>query len=373
MDRLHIALCTDGVFPHALGGMQRHSRLLAEHLVRTGEAQLTVLHPHAPPVFDPALGIREVHIPPIDPGRFYLRELWRYSARVEAALERLPPGVILSQGFCVWRHARRFSGRLVVHPHGLEMFQGLTAKDHLLGAPFRMALRHIARRSSVVVSLGGRLTPILQRLVAGSDARVVVIPNAVDVPARPEPYPSDAGPLRLLFVGRFAHNKGIDVLMQVAQRMVRSDAHDRVLFELAGEGPLYEAYRNAPPLPNVRLLGRVDDEALFAAYTRCHALLLPTRFEGMPTVVLEAMARARPVLVSDVGATAELVDATNGSLLPPGDAVALHRAVMAFVGLSHERRLELGLASYRRCAERFAWPVVAGRTMALLREVGGYA
>ena len=43
---MKVAIATDGVFPEAMGGMQRHSRLLAEHLARTGEVELTVLHPH---------------------------------------------------------------------------------------------------------------------------------------------------------------------------------------------------------------------------------------------------------------------------------------------------------------------------------------
>jgi len=98
---MHVALCTDGVFPQVMGGMQRHSRLLAEHLARSGRVKLTVLHPHAAPIFDPALGIRELHVPPIDTGRLYLRELWHYSGRMAMKLDALAPDVILSQGFCV--------------------------------------------------------------------------------------------------------------------------------------------------------------------------------------------------------------------------------------------------------------------------------
>ncbi|MBK6831564.1 MAG: NAD-dependent epimerase/dehydratase family protein [Flavobacteriales bacterium] len=122
--KLRVALCTDGVFPHALGGMQRHSRLLAEHLARRDDLELVVLHPHADRVFDPLLGIEEVRIAPLDEGRFYLRELWRYSGRVADALDKVKVDVVLSQGFCVWKDMHRFSDRLIVHPHGLEMFRG---------------------------------------------------------------------------------------------------------------------------------------------------------------------------------------------------------------------------------------------------------
>lgn len=370
---VHVVMCTDGVFPLAMGGMQRHSRLLAEHLAASGEVALTVIHPHAERVFDPALGIREVPVAPIDVDRIYLRELWRYSARVADVLIPLRPDVILSQGFCVWKDIGRFSDRLILHPHGLEMFQGITFKDRVIGAPFRLVLRHLVRHSHTVISLGGRLTGILERLARGSACRVITLPNAVDVPASPAVHAQRPGPLRLLFVGRFAFNKGLDVLLAVAGRLVAEGRRDQVIFELAGDGPLLAGIQAGGLPGNMRLLGRVDDERLFQLYSECDALVLPTRFEGMPTVVLEAMARSRPILVSDVGATAELVDATNGYLLEKGDVDALHRAVLDLAAAPSERRRSMELASWERARGRFDWRAVTKGFIALFGEVAGKA
>lgn len=360
----HVVICTDGVFPQAMGGMQRHSRLLAEHLAATGRIRLTVIHPHAAGLFEGIAGIEEVPIPGIDTSSFYLAELWRYSGRVASELERLRPDVILSQGFSVWKHIDRFSDRLIMHPHGLEMFQGLSWKERMMGLPFRWAVRYMARRSAVVISLGGKLTPILNKLVKGSRARIAVIPNAVDVPPRP-PDRTTSGPMRVLFVGRFAWNKGIDLLIAVARRFEQDGLADEMRFELAGDGPMLAAIKAEGVPSNAELLGRVDDDRLFELYTACDVFVLPTRFEGMPTVVLEAMARARPIIVSDVGATAELVDATNGGLLPSGDAEALYEALKRMLSASSEERRAMGEASYQRCAERFAWPRVTERFLEL--------
>ena len=366
---IHVVLCTDGVFPQAMGGMQRHSRLLAEHLAATGRVRLTVIHPHQPGLFDRGLGIEEVAIAPLDTERFYLGELWRYSGRVARELDRLRPDVILSQGFCVWKGIDRFTDRLIMHPHGLEMYQGLTRKERWLGTPFRMAVRYMARRSAVVVSLGGKLTGILQPEVRNSRARVQVIPNAVDVPPAVA-YVPGSPPLRMLFVGRFAFNKGLDLLLAVARRLEREGRADQVRFELAGDGPLRAAIQAEGVPANVILLGRVEDEELFRLYSECDAFILPTRFEGMPTVVLEAMARSRPIIVSDVGATAELVDASNGHLLPSGDADALYAAVVAFIGSTTAQRRAMGETSYTRCAERFTWPMVTQGFVELFESVG---
>ena len=361
---MRVVLCTDGVYPQAMGGMQRHSRLLAEHLARSGKVELTVLHPHASDIFDKSLGIREVHVPDIDKSKFYLRQLWRYSDRVGEKLEDLKPDVILSQGFCVWKGIERFSDRLIVHPHGLEMFQMLTTKERMLGWPFRAALKHIVRRSAVVISLGGKLTGILQGVAAGSKCRVVVLPNATDVTSSPtvsaagQPATGNRQPLSLLFVGRFAFNKGLDVLMTVAERLVKEGKPDLVRFQLAGDGPLLAQYQQAGLPANVELLGRVDDAQLDKLYAECDALILPTRFEGMPTVVLEAMARAKPIIVSDVGASGELVSPHNGYLLPPGDAGQLYHAVLAFASRSSEVRAKMGAYSYERVKTVFSWPVV---------------
>ncbi len=368
-DRPHVVLCTDGVFPHAMGGMQRHSRLLAEHLARSGAVRLTVIHPHAVSVFEPALGIEEVVIPDIDPSRLYLRELWRYSGRVAAELHRLRPDVVMAQGFTVWQDITAFSDRLIIHPHGLEMFQMLGRKERLMGLPFRLVLRYLVRRCTAVISLGGKLTNILEKLVRGTPTRIVVLPNAVDTPEVNAMPVVDHRPLRVLFVGRFAFNKGIDVLMGVARRLVQEGCTDDFRFQLVGDGPLLADFRAMGLPANVELMGRVDDTGLDRLYRMCDALVLPTRFEGMPTVVLEAMVRARPILVSDVGATAELVDEANGYLLPPGDADELHRALLSLEYRTATERMRMGEAGRIRALERFTWPVVTEGFINLFRAV----
>jgi glycosyltransferase involved in cell wall biosynthesis len=248
------------------------------------------------------------------------------------------------------------------------MFQMLTRKERLLGWPFREGLRYMVRHSAVVISLGGKLTGILQGLAKGSGCRVVVIPNATEIPQdtshKVQGTSAKVEALPLLFVGRFAFNKGLDVLLTVARRLVAEGRTDLVRFQLAGDGPLLEELKRDMP-PNVELLGRVDDAQLNALYADCAALILPTRFEGMPTVVLEAMARAKPIIVSDVGASGELVNPHNGYLLPPGDANALYEAVTAFAERSPGVREKMGAYSYERVKERFSWPTVTGQFLDL--------
>ena len=146
--------------------------------------------------------------------------------------------------------------------------------------------------------------------------------------------------------------------MPVADRLTKEGKGDLVRFQLAGDGPLLKQYQQVGLPANVEWLGRVDDARLDKLYAECDGLILPTRFEGMPTVVLEAMARAKPIIVSDVGASGELVSPHNGYLLPPGDAGQLYNAVLAFASRSPEVRAQMGAYSYERVKEVFSWPVV---------------
>jgi glycosyltransferase involved in cell wall biosynthesis len=363
---MRIALCTDGIFPFSLGGMQRHSRKLAEHLCRQQGVELVVLHPHHQRVFDPSLPIQEIHVAPIGEKAFYLRELWRYSSRIHGHLLALDPDVIISQGFCVWDGIGHWTDRLIVHPHGLEMFQTMTAKEQIITLPFRYFLRRIMRSSSIVISLGGRLTPIIKDQLKGTTVKVEEVPNAVEVIDVAPDYPQHQ-PIEMLFVGRFAFNKGIDLLIAAARHFERSGV--QVKFLLAGTGPLLEQFQKQGLPGNVQLLGRVEDGELGELYARCHALVLPTRFEGMPTVVLEAMAHARPIIVSDVGATAELVDASNGYLISKGSLEALIKAIQDFCDLSTAQQGSLGRKSLEKVEQHYSWPVVSKRFRELALKI----
>ena len=76
-----------------------------------------------------------------------------------------------------------------------------------------------------------------------------------------------------------------------------------------------------------------------------------------------------PIIVSDVGATAELVGRDNGWLLPPGDADALYRALIEFMELTQSERAILGARSLARVQADFTWPKVTERTVELFRNI----
>lgn len=284
-------------------------------------------------------------------------------------LRKLLDAVIYSQGVCVLRDIRQFASRLIVNPHGLESFQTQGLRDWATTTPFRIVQRRTFRHARRIVSLGGRLTKILEREV-GDPRRITVIPNGVNLVAEQvRRAPRGDGPLRLLFVGRLARNKGVPDLVRAMEILDREGAGGSVHLDLAGAGPLLADLSGACKLPNVRFWGKVTDEQLEMLYRQAHVFVLPTLFEGMPTVVLEAMARSLPVLVTDVGATTELVDDANGRIIAKADPAALARVLREFAGLPPASLERLGEAGLQRVRTRFTWPQVADGHAELFRQL----
>ena len=365
----HVIFCTDGIFPLAIGGMQRHSRLLIEHLAKQGKLKISVVHPHPQKVFDPNLNIEEFPLAGIDPKKLYLPECYRYSQRVAGILDENPKAIIYSQGLSAWYNCNKYAHRLIVNPHGLEPFQGISLKDQVKGLPFRLAFRRIFRNCRYLISLGGRLTPILQK-VSGSPQQIRCIPNGVEADLHGNFRKGNkSDKVSVLFVGRFAWNKGIHILLEAVRLLNQRGLGDRFQFNLAGSGPLYAKYSSENEPANVRYLGAVLDRELENLYLNSDLFVLPTLFEGMPTVVLEAMAKSLPVIVSDTGATAELVSGDNGYLIAKNNPEILAQALADFSELPAARIENMRKASFEKVRENFTWIKVADLHLKLFSEL----
>lgn len=352
--KISILFCTDGIFPHAVGGMQRHSRLLIEELAKDESFNIIAVHPHTERIFSGINNITEIQVAGIDTGKNYLRQCYLYSKRVFEITQQYPLAVIYAQGLSVWYGARKVKHRLINNPHGLEPFQSIGFKAKLLSIPFKAVFRKIWKQSSYVISLGGYLTKMLQK----NGANVTVIPNGVKAVSTTV-KPANTSVTNVLFVGRFASNKGIHILMQAIDILNTSGYKNKFMFYLVGTGPLYQKYKNANLAENVRLEGFVADDKLGSFYEKAHVFVLPTLFEGMPTVVLEAMVHGLPVIVSDVGATAELVNEQNGFLIPRNNVNELVAAFRKFDKLTADERKKMSIRAQRLAAERFSWQRVA--------------
>lgn len=184
--------------------------------------------------------------------------------------------------------------------------------------------------------------------------RLGVIGNGLELPA---------GELksgtRVLSVGRLIADKGMDVVVDAARAA-------GLPLTIAGDGPERAALEARAAGHDCRFEGFVPRERLDALYRETSAAVLAARRgEGLPNVLLEAMAYARPVVATPCAGTRDLlVDGVNGLVIPPDDAPAL-TAALHRIARDPLLAARLG-AEARRTAESFAWDKVRPQLEAAL-------
>ncbi|HLK12037.1 MAG TPA: glycosyltransferase family 4 protein [Candidatus Binatia bacterium] len=236
------------------------------------------------------------------------------------------------------------------------------------------ALRWAFRRAARVVACASSLAASARALAPEAASRVVYVPNGVDL-ARfaPEVVPYPHGRPYVLAVGRLAHQKGFDVLLEAWA--LAGPAAAGVDLLLAGDGPDRAALeRQAAELgiaASVHFLGSTQSARLAALYRGALLLACPSRWEGLPLVCLEAMASGCPVVGSDVDGIPDAVTpGETGLLVPPREPTALAGALTALLG-DPARRAAFGARARAIACARFGWPVVAGRYLDVLTAACG--
>lgn len=188
------------------------------------------------------------------------------------------------------------------------------------GASFVACISAFARSQAMLVSDPAHW-PKLHIVHCGID------PALYAPAARTRPDPD-----RLLFVGRLAPQKGVPVLLDgFALARVRRPS---LRLAIVGDGPgRASAEAQAARLglgSAVEFLGWRDQGEIAAELARAALLVLPSFAEGVPVVLMEAMAAARPVIATRIAGVAELVeDGASGLLVPPGEEEALAEAILS--------------------------------------------
>jgi glycosyltransferase involved in cell wall biosynthesis len=201
--------------------------------------------------------------------------------------------------------------------------------------------------------------------------RVLVVPNGIDTEAvQPAPLP-DAGTFELLGLGRLYEQKRWQDCLK-ALRIVKSTTRVPWRLRLCGDGPLRgeleELRRRLDLEREVEFLGlRSDVDSLLAS---SHILVLSSGHEGMPNVVLEAMAAGRPVVATSVGDLPSLVrDGETGYLASPGDVAGLAARLIEAMA-DPERIRRMGLQARTAVESRFGVERLTERTLEAYASLG---
>lgn len=197
----------------------------------------------------------------------------------------------------------------------------------------RALVTGICRAASLIVCQGGNWADFYGRLAPRTPRRV--IPNFVDTAAYAS-VPDDRGDpdTRVLFLGWMERNKGIWELLDAAEQL-QQEGH-RFKLVMAGSGgelPAFKARLAGSPLADhVEVVGWVGAAEKLRLLSWANVLVLPSHREGLPNVVLEAMAAGRAVVASEVGSIPEVIQqARTGLLCAPRDAASLGSSLRRLV------------------------------------------
>jgi glycosyltransferase involved in cell wall biosynthesis len=287
--------------------------------------------------------------------------------RLTRYVEFLPDAPVEEQA-CAVRHSLSKLKKVVTGVHGYFAHRpGEIAQHaaHMLGVPFgfsihardfrKVAPEILARRAQAAACVVACNTDVA-RDIRALGTQIHLLPHGVDL-QRFAPHARESnGTLQLLAVGRLVEKKGFHFLIAALAGL-------KIPFALTivGDGPERERLRQLIILNNLEkrvvFRGPLTHSELPRMYAEADVVVVPSiqdrsgDRDGLPNVVLEAMASGRAVVASNVGAIASaIVDHENGLLVPPGDPVALGDA-LRLLGSSKELRTRLG-QNGRACAER---------------------
>lgn len=282
------------------------------------------------------------------------RDLFRRLAA--AAAERAPDvihvhGTRLRQAWVIdWAHAR---GIPTVYTEHVTL-------DERGGAVDAAAVETMRTRLGAMVCVSERSRASL-RDVLGASVSVDVMRHVVQAPTASPHTAREAGPasalspeastLRGICVARLEHYKGIDVLLRALALVQAEGIH--LTMRIAGDGAergALESLARTLGLRDVQFAGAVAPDAIGDALSAADLMILPSRGEGLPLAIVEAMAYSLPVVATRVGGNEEVVeDGITGLLVPPEQPEALATAIIRLVR-DHETRRRMADAARRAWA-----------------------
>jgi glycosyltransferase involved in cell wall biosynthesis len=251
---------------------------------------------------------------------------------------------------------------IIVNFHGLEMFQKAPSfrvkLEHLL---LSSAVKYSVRGADISVSLGGKLTGILKKIVA---KRIVEQGIGIEDSWLIDKVENiEHTNLRFVFIGRYERRKGIEELNEVLKEL---DFELNTPFQFDFIGPITDD-KKIPRLSlgmTISYHGAINDENKIKEILRESDILVsPSWSEGMPTVILEAMASACAIIATDVGAVAEQVDASNGWLIEAGNKKQLKETIVEAISLPKKRLLQKKQNSIKKIKDNFLWEDVIKKTI----------
>lgn len=339
-----IALITDGIWPYVIGGMQKHSYYLCKYFAKN-KIHVDLFHFNQSDLNIEKLEIftdeekQYIHatvvpFPKVASGfGHYIINSYRYSLNVyELIKDRLTEyDFIYTKGFTGWHFIREKKKGIKCPPigvkfHGYEMFQrapGLKSKITQL-LLLRKPVKEISQLADVVFSYGGKITDIIKSIGVKSE-NIIELPSGVEESIVVNSITPTTQKIKFVYLGRYERRKGVEELNKALKSL---NSNLNFEFHFIGAIPNEKQLK----LPFIKYHGEIrDKQQLSTLLKQCDVLICPSWSEGMPNVILEAMANGLTVLATNVGATNVLVSDRTGWLIEKCSVSEIKTAIQKII------------------------------------------
>ena len=340
---MKVVISTRAIYPfHGYGGMERYYYNLAKHLVEQGiKVEIVTSQDKSGNKFLEFDGIKYTFIPPNFNKKPFM-SLWYYpfSLNVKKYLEKIRFDVLHGTAGTYPYSNLRNRKPVIVQPFGLEPFKIEGIRGLLLKILFyRMSKRNM-ENADAIASEGELQTKEIIDLFGVPREKIFYLPVGVDLDIieqylknsqlSKEDYNLQDADLVLINVNRLAPNKGVPYLIE-SLKILNEELNVKLIMVGSGpeEGNIKKKINDLELQDKVLHFKNISDEKMFQLFTLADVSVTPTLYEGLPTVVLEAMACGKPIVASNVSEIPQVVkDGVNGFLVPPANSKAIADAVL---------------------------------------------
>ncbi|PIE09256.1 MAG: hypothetical protein CSA72_13425 [Rhodobacterales bacterium] len=299
------------------------------------------------------------------------KAVWNLARTTRRAVLEFAPDVLVfhstfSLGAMALLRASRLPGAYVYIPHGW-------ARLRYTEAPSKARLvslieRQLSGFSDLVLNISKNDKALAE--AHRYRGRHIVVENALPDLARASersPFEKVPGRMDLLFVGRFDRQKGLDILLEAfppAQAL-----NPAMHLNIVGASVLGESGGTASDHPAITFHSWVPPERIADYYAHADMLVMPSRWEGLPMVLIEALRAGTPVMLSDASGMGELIN-HNKAARPAGIAVPPESKAFesALAALSSEQLVEMRLAARELFETRYGPKRFQAETLAALNS-----
>lgn len=244
--------------------------------------------------------------------------------------------------------AKRAGKKVILHEHSGEFARDFEAGDDT----YRERVRITFNSADRVIVLSEEWRNYFADHIMLDTRKLSVLHNGVSIP---NDICSPCAHQDILFLGRLDARKSPDVLLRASKEVLNCFPEARLVF--GGDGDI-DMYRNLAAVLGIAdrcdFLGWVSGDAKGELFSRAGIYCLPSKNEGLPMSVIEAMAHGLPVVSTAVGGIPRLIESgREGFLIDVDDEEALSEALCRLLG-SAELRKEMGIAAHKKASREFS-------------------